>query len=329
MTSLDLAHPHDHLARRFLIDPELMADLLLYYPQKATDQKTVRLLDLKHLECKSPVSIDKNLVQGIGDLRFSTWFKGSNRQSNVFLLFEHQSVIDQRIRLRGLDYIIQSYNQFEETNKGKKKLPYPVVVVLYHGKTSWKDLPDMDEMIDIVPGAEAGLLKYTLILIDISVIPKEKFKGHPALLALLETLQSASEGKLVANFEHVIDYFKPIKNDPRTKGWLRSLARYAMSVGRIGTELIAKAYSKVFNEKEAKKMAMTTAQELLLEGEAIGEAKGEKRAILTVLNTRFGKVPQGIVKSVNSYTDLVALESLTVLATRCKSLDDFKESVCR
>ena len=327
MTSI--AHPHDHLARRFLIDPELMADLLVHYPKKTADQQTIRLLDLKHLECQSPVSIDQNLVEGIGDLRFATTFRGSNRQSNVFLLFEHQSVIDQRMRLRGLEYIVQTYRQFEETHKGKKKLPYPVVVLLYHGKTSWESVPEMDDLIDIIPGVESGLLRYTLILIDISVIPPGKFAGHPALQALLETLQRGSEGKLVANFDRIIGYFWSVKNDPRAKGWLRSLARYAMSVAKIGTEQIAKAFSKVLNEKEANKMAMTTAQELIREGKAEGEAIGEKRAILTVLHTRFGRVPQQIAKSVNSYTDRIALESLTVLAAKCKSLDEFKEGVCR
>jgi len=323
MTSIDLAHPHDHLARRFLIDPELMADLLAYYPQKAIDQKTVGLLDLKHLECKSPVSIDKNLVQGIGDLRFATSFKGSNRQSNVFLLFEHQSEIDQRIRLRGLDYIVQSYNQFEETNKGKEKLPYPIVVVLYHGKTSWKNLLDMGDMIHIVPGAESGLLKYTLILIDLSVIPREKFKGHPALLALLDTLQSASEGKLIANFDRIAIYFAPIKDDRRTEGWLHSLARYAMSVAKIGTETIVKAFSKVFNEMEANKMVMTTAQELLLEGEARGETRGQAKMVLTFLRAKFSKIPKGIEKAVFAMSDSVALESLAAHAAHSKTLDEF------
>ena len=90
MTSIDLAHPHDHLVRRFLIDTELMADLLIHYPQKTADQQAVGLLDLKHLKCRSPVAIDKNLVEGRGDLRFATTFKGSKRQSNVFLLLEHQ-----------------------------------------------------------------------------------------------------------------------------------------------------------------------------------------------------------------------------------------------
>ena len=97
MQNLEIAHPHDMLVRRFLTDPELMADLLLYYTQKLADQQAVNLLDLKRLECKSPVTIDEQLVEGIGDLRFSTSFKGNKRQSDVYLLFEHQSKIDRRI----------------------------------------------------------------------------------------------------------------------------------------------------------------------------------------------------------------------------------------
>jgi predicted transposase/invertase (TIGR01784 family) len=304
-----------------------MADLLAYYPQKIADQKAVGLLDLKHLECKSPVAIDKNLTEGRGDLRFATTFKGSKRQSNVFLLLEHQSAIDHDFRLRGLNYIIQEYNEFRRTHQGKGKLPYPVVVVLYHGKISWKSLPEMDEIIDTVPGAETGLLKYPLILIDLSVIPAEKFAGHPALRALLETLQRTSEGKLVKEFDRITDYFTPIKNDSRTRDWIHSLVRYAMSVGKIGTELIVKAYSKVFNEGEAQKMAQTTAQELLLEGKTEGIAIGKIEAVLTVLRTRFHKVPKDVEKAVRQMTDPVALDSWTAHAATCKTMDEFAEAL--
>ena len=327
MTSTDLAHPHDHLARRFLIDPELFADLLRHYIKKVADQQIVRLLDLAHLECKSPVSIDQNLVEGIGDLRFATTFIGSKRQSNVFLIFEHQSKIDRRMRVRGLKYIVQTYDQFEETHDGKEKLPYPVVIVLYHGKKSWESVPEMDDLIDIIPGVELGLLRYTLILIDISVIPPGEFAGHPALQALLETLQRGSEGKLVANFDRIIDYFRSVKNDPRAEGWLRSLARYAMSVAKIGTEQIAKAFSKVLNEKEANKMAMTTAQELILEGETKGEAKGKATSVLTILRERFKKVPKGVENAIRQMRDPIALESLIVHAVHSKTLDEFSEAL--
>jgi predicted transposase/invertase (TIGR01784 family) len=323
MTSTELAHPHDHLARRFLIDPELMADLLAHYPKKTADQQIIRLINLKRLECKSPVTIDQNLIEGIGDLRFSTSFKGGKRQSNVFLLFEHQSSIDQRMRIRGLKYIVQTYDQFEEEHKGKEKLPYPVVVVLYHGTTAWQSVPDMDDLIDIIPGVESGLLKYTLILIDISVIPPEEFVGHPALCALLETLQRTSEGKLIANFDRIIDYFRSVKNDSRAKGWLRSLARYAMSVAKIGTEHIAKAFSKILNEREANKMAMTTAQELFLEGETKGKVEGKAETVLTFLRAKFDKVPKGIEKTIRQKTDPVALDSWAAHAARSKTLDEF------
>ena len=143
----ELAHPHDLLVRCFLTAPELMADLLQYYPQKAADQQVVKLLNLKHLECKSPVTVDERLIERIGDLRYSASFKGSKRLSNVFLLLEHQSEIDPDFRIRGLDYIIQSYKEFRKTMKGKQKLPYPIVVILYHGKIPWKHLPKMDELI--------------------------------------------------------------------------------------------------------------------------------------------------------------------------------------
>jgi len=221
----ELAHPHDRLVRRFLIDIELMTDLLLHYPQNADDQQAIQLLDLKHLVCRSPVTIDKNLIEGRGDLRFATKFKGSNRQSNVFLLLEHQSKIDHRMRLRGLKYIVQEYDQFD----GKGKLPYPVVIILYHGTVPWDRIPTMDEMIDLVPGARTGLLDYHLILIDISKLKRGEFKGHPALCAMLETIQRGSEGILTEEFDRIIGYFVSVKDDHRTKDWLHSIGKYRSS----------------------------------------------------------------------------------------------------
>jgi hypothetical protein len=185
----------------------------------------------------------------------------------------------------------------------------------------------MDELIDIVPGAKTGLLDYQLILIDLSVIPPEKFAGHPALQALLETLQRASEGKLVKEFDRIMDYFKPIKDDPRTRDWLHSLARYAMSVAKIGTEFIAKVFSKVLNEQEANEMVMTTAQELLLEGEARGRVKEKAESVLIALRTRFGKVPNDIEEAVLSMSDSIALESLLAQAIQSDTLEEFAEGL--
>ena len=70
-------------------------------------------------------------------------------------------------------------------------------------------------------------------------------------------------------------------------------------------------------------MTMSTAQEWRLEG----KAEGEKEAILRFLDARFGKVPQTINDTVNSYRDLTALQSLSILAGTCKTLDEFADGL--
>lgn len=325
-----LSHPHDHIVRFFLKDPELMASLLTHYPQKDTDRKVISLLDLKHLQYKSPVSISKNLVEGIGDLRFATTFKGSCRQSNVFFIFEHQSKKDQRMRLRGLNYIVQAYDQFENEHKGKEKLPYPVVVVLYHGKTPW-NIPEMDEIIDLVPGAETVLLKYPLILIALSVNLPGVVVGHPALRALLEALQLASEGELAANFDRITDYFVNIKDDERVDGWFRAVVRYAQAVDYIDDLLMEKVLSKIFSKRKAQSMKKTSAQILFTEGKKKGKKEGiiqgeirfGSKMVLKALQTKFGKVPNEIKQSIRTITDPGKLLSLVADVCHSETIDEF------
>jgi len=105
----DIKHPHDMLARHFLCDPERMAEFLQLYLKNLDDQQMIALLDLTRLVCRDPVTVSNRLVEGRGDLRFATSFKGSDRESNVYLLFEHQSRKDSDICLRGLDHIVQDY----------------------------------------------------------------------------------------------------------------------------------------------------------------------------------------------------------------------------
>jgi len=49
MVPPELKHPHDVLARHFLTDPVLMAELLQRYLKNPDDQQRVALLDLTRL----------------------------------------------------------------------------------------------------------------------------------------------------------------------------------------------------------------------------------------------------------------------------------------
>ena len=71
--------------------------------------------------------------------------------------------------------------------------------------------------------------------------------------------------------------------------------------------------------------------EFILEGIAIGEARGELKgkihAILTFLQAKFHDVPDEIVTKLNKRTDPTALESLAILAAQCDSLDAFADAL--
>ena len=61
-------------------------------------------------------------------------------------------------------------------------------------------------------------------------------------------------------------------------------------------------------------MVMTTAQKLIMEGEAKGEARGEVKGkaemVIKALRTKFSKVPKEIENAVFGMSDSIALESL-------------------
>ena len=323
MINPELAHPHDLLTRSILVDPELMGSLLENYIESGV----VSLLDLAKLRCESPVNVDKNLKETIGDLRFSTVSKQSGRQSNVFVFFEHQSTYDELMSFQALEQIVKAYREFIDAARKigglPKSFPYPIVVILYHGNRPWGKLKRMHDLIERISEIAGDILGFPMFLIDLSLIPSEELKGHPALQALLETLQLGSMGKLESGFDRVTDRLSAVRNDPRAPGWMNALVRYAISLCRIGQEAIYNAFHKILDEKEAKKMVMSTAQELMLKG----EVKKAREMVLRFLEGRFGKVPQSISDEVNAYSDSIALDSLAVLAGACKSLDEFKDAL--
>jgi hypothetical protein len=199
-SEIELKHPHDLLTRRFLFDVELFVSLLENYG----DNGVIQLLDLDSMQCESPVTVDNKLVEVRGDLRFSTKFKAGG-YSNVFLFFEHQSTWVRLFSIVALRKILEFYEQCEAmgidviTIDGK--LPFPIIVLLYHGEVSWGKLLQLRDLIAVPPGMNAeGFLSFQVLLIDLTLLTPEQLKGHPALRALLDALLSFSKKQLNGNF---------------------------------------------------------------------------------------------------------------------------------
>lgn len=317
-----LKHPHDLVVRSILADADVIADLLGNY----LDPDLVALLDLKRITCESPVSVDEDLVETMGDLRFMTRFKGTGQLSRVFVLVEHQSRSERFFCLRAIEYICKAYWQYLASSKvpkgGKPKLlPYPIVVVLHHGKRPWGKLYPMRELISSVPGVNLDILQLPICMIDLASIPTEQLKGNPVVRALLDSLQSASSKTIGERYEEIVSGLKAIRKDPRAGSWVRILTNYAASQSTIkgGMNAVRRVYRMVCSAKEAEKMALTTAEELRLEGTA--------KTIYGVLVARFEKVPASVEKKLNAIQEPARFDKLTKLAATCKTLDDFKKAL--
>ncbi|MDR2704431.1 MAG: Rpn family recombination-promoting nuclease/putative transposase [Planctomycetaceae bacterium] len=332
---VELAHPHDLVVRYFLVDTELFTNLISLYGNSGI----IRLIDFGSLRCESPITVDDQLQEVIGDLRFSVNFKNGG-YSKVFFFFEHQSKKEKRRQwLRGLRKLLEFYEGCESdpenmlTQDGQ--YPYVIMVVLYHGVTPWEELLQIRDMVSLPEGVDCHFLSVPTILIDVSRIPHEELKGPPPLVALLDTLQSASLGKLPENFERIIEYFNEIKTDPRTYGWLNALTRYFMSVTKTTKESVTGIVSKILNKQEAEKMVVSTLEELFTQGKVEGKVEGKEEGkiesrvqdVLKILTKRFKYVPVSISQSVNSYTDLIALDSLFELAMDCETLAEFEREL--
>lgn len=322
------SHPHDLLVRNMLADADLAADLLCNY----LDPDLIGLLDLDSLKCESPVAVDKNLAEAMGDLRYSTLFKGTGQRLRVFVFLEHQSKPDRFMSFRLLEYVCKAYRQHisDKDAAGKKKtFPYPLAIVLHQGKKPWDKVPPMRELIDSVPGVDLDILKLPVFLIDLPRIAPEQLKGSPAVCALLDSLQSAATGRLAERYEEIVARLATVKNDSRVHSWLTALTKYTMAQCHIrgGLATIRRVLDKIYSKKEAEKMELTLAEELRLEGEARGKAKGKAESLIRILTKRFGTIPASVEKKISAIHTPERIDELTDVAVTCDSLAAFKKAL--
>ncbi len=296
---------------------DLTAELLRNY----VDPEVIDFLDLDRLKCEATGDVGETLSEYVGDLRFSTNFKHSERRSEVFIFLEHQSKKDHLIGFRLLRYIVNAYEKLLEERDGGGRavaFPYPVAVVLYHGKSRWKDMPRMPDLIQKVPGIDPEVLKFPLFLVDLAAMPEKAIQGGPALRALLTALQAAGTGKLAERVDSITEELAKTKGDRRTSGWMTALVTYIAEQCEFKNvkDFYIRSFGKLFGRKEGENMGLTAADQLRQEGKV--------ELIIDVLEERFNTVPAAIKKAIESKKDLRTLNSLAKSAATCKSLDEFK-----
>jgi hypothetical protein len=95
-----------------------------------------------------------------------------------------------------------------------------------------------------------------------------------------------------------IGVLAPDGRAPSARDVLASVLRYILETSRAEPATLRELLARQVGRKEAEKM-LTTAERLRREGEARGEVKGKREALLLQLRQRFGRLPAAAVARVD------------------------------
>lgn len=333
---MDLSHPHDLLVRSVLGDADLAADLFRHY----LPAEWVSRLDLDSLRREPTEAIRSDLSESIGDLRYLANFKDGEGKLKVFVYFEHQSRPDRFMSFRLLEQVCASLRDFLSAAENRKNatFPYPLAVVLHHGRTPWKKLLSMGELMDAKPGMSRDILHFPICLIDLALIPGDQLRGHPMVCALLDSLQAAATGRLSERGKGIFGRLRDIRDDSRLKSWSVSLGTYYVAVQRRllkKVDDIADLLKIIYNAREAYEMTGSIVDEWLEEGitkgiakgKAEGRAEGKMEAISFILESRFGGIPSNLKMKLEAMDDLNRIDEAMKLAMNCDDLKAFQKGL--
>ncbi len=285
--------------------------------------------DWSRLALVSGSFVDEELGQRHCDLLFTAPLAGSD--AFFYVLFEHQSTPDPMLVFRMLQYEVRIWERWLREHPEKAKIPAIVPVVLYNGKTQWKDARDFTELIDLEVALKDSLVglfpRFQFLLDDLTQVGDASLRQRSLGAFVQLTLLSLKHARYDADIFRVLQSSAPLFREV----WLAPTGREALNlivgyIARVSEFIGPQALSEVFTRaigKSAGESAMTTFGEQLIEkgrqegrkeglqegvqegrreGREEGVLLGLQQALLRMLRLRFGDVPESFEQRIHSAT---------------------------
>ncbi len=326
------SNPHDALFRMTFSNVEhAAAELRVVLPPSILAR-----VDLASLTLESGSYVDAELASSESDLLFSVAV--ADRQAFVYLLFEHQSSVDELMPLRVLKYVVRILDRHvSATGHGSRSLPLPVVlpIVLHHSASGWTAATDMEGLFDARlladPSVVACVPRLSFILDDISRVGDDELRAR-ALGALptltLWALRDARRPGKVASSLH--NWTALVRDLTRVDSGLEALLAVFRYLSLVAEDLEPQTLLATLTQAEprAREEIMTTLAERWkaegaalgrlegkVEGKAEGKAEGARLLLLSQLELKFGKLPEPVRARVGAATEAELSEWAALVLT--------------
>ena len=237
-----------------------------------------------------PTSFVKSSLQQIhSDLLFSVTI--ADRETLLYLLFEHQSTVDPTMPLRLLGYIGELLTQQHKAHG----LPLPPVLpfVLHQGPDHWNVSTAFEDLFELPNEIAADLLpflpKFHHALLDLSRSDPAAEESNTQLRIVLHLMKLARERQLLKYFRWLAETL--VEQVPESL--LGRLLIYAL---HADSELDAQQiYRSLTANPELEKRAMSVAEKLKAEGRVEGRVEGLSQGLwigkIQTLEEFLGKPP--------------------------------------
>jgi hypothetical protein len=192
-----LHQPHDKLFKSTFGDPANAAAFLRGQISSGISAR----LDWERLRLEPGSFVDSQFRSSESDLLFSSSLEGTD--CLIYVLFEHQRVLDPWIALRLLRYMVRIWEGFRLKQPQAVRLPVILPVVLSQNALRWELAPRFAALLDIPPElaeeSAAFIPDFLFKLVQLADLPFEKIVGTPAGILVLRTLKAEQIEKLLGS----------------------------------------------------------------------------------------------------------------------------------
>lgn len=293
---MDICH-HDGFFKALMDQPGTAGVLL----RERLPQPVTALLAPGEPELVEGSFIDEELRETRSDRLYRVGLRGGD-SGYIYCLLEHKSTPDPRVALQLLRYIVRIWDRFDRDARGRGLLPAVIPLVVYHGAEPWKAPSRFVDMVASSDTLKLHLLDFPFGVVDVGRIDDVELSRDSRLRAGLLVLKYAMIAMPDERWQGVIaGVFAELRSMPQE--FLEAVLRYMIrAYGYVDERGLAQALKRAMPEKE-KQMLSIAAREWLdqgrregrdegrREGRDVGRREGEVRALLRVLERRFGSVP--------------------------------------
>ena len=318
-----IPNPHDGFFKAVFQDLKKAREFFtLFLPASL-----VEAMDMEKLELESGSFIDSDLRQSQSDLLFRSALKEGGSLW-LYLLFEHQSGMDQDMPLRFTRYIVRIWEQYQRENPHEHRLPTITPILLYHGSEAWTAPRRLSESLQVRGDWNIALPELEYVLIDLHRIPEEHIRADIELLLALTLFRHIRSPHFPEVFSKVAELFRILKQKRTGLEYIETILAYIFRVRgqeelHDAVEIIKQ--NAIFTEEDP---MGTIAEYFIEQGERRGEQRGSASAfqevLIEMLEEQFDIVPSKITRQVRSITDPDLLRILRRKLRKCEAPSDFE-----